>query len=121
MLFRSIHNSQVDKKSSSDRTIVATKFFPYPWRWKHHSFRNALKNSLKRLGVQSVDLYQIHFPLRPRNFKYWVDALADATEDGLVKAVGVSNFTSEQTKQTHERSEERRVGKECRSRWSPYH
>ena len=22
---------------------------------------------------------------------------------------------------THERSEERRVGKECRSRWSPYH
>ena len=55
-----------------------------------------------RICVQSVDLYQIHFPLRPRNFKYWVDALADATEDGLVKAVGVSNFTSEQTKQTHE-------------------
>ena len=102
ILGKLIHNSQVDKKSSSDRTIVATKFFPYPWRWKHHSFRNALKNSLKRLGVQSVDLYQIHFPLRPRNFKYWVDALADATEDGLVKAVGVSNFTSEQTKQTHE-------------------
>ena len=29
----------------------------------------------------------------------------------------------EKTKETHEtrRSEERRVGKECRSRWSPYH
>jgi len=52
--------------------------------------------------VKILDLYQIHFPLRPRNFKYWVDALADAAEDGLIKAVGVSNFTSEQTKRTHE-------------------
>ena len=25
------------------------------------------------------------------------------------------------TKKAEERSEERRVGKECRSRWSPYH
>ena len=25
------------------------------------------------------------------------------------------------TKAAHQRSEERRVGKECRSRWSPYH
>ena len=36
------------------------------------------------------------------------------TEDGDIAAVILDN-----TKQ--ERSEERRVGKECRSRWSPYH
>ena len=29
--------------------------------------------------------------------------------------------TSTETKKTISRSEERRVGKECRSRWSPYH
>ena len=28
---------------------------------------------------------------------------------------------SKQTRQVYLRSEERRVGKECRSRWSPYH
>src|SRR2546430_10054153 len=32
-----------------------------------------------------------------------------------------ANIDGEQTLTPHERSEERRVGKECRSRWSPYH
>ena len=34
---------------------------------------------------------------------------------GLVRAL------KEQHQKSHSRSEERRVGKECRSRWSPYH
>jgi len=34
---------------------------------------------------------------------------------------GAPNHASRVTKTTYERSEERRVGKECRSRWSPYH
>ena len=34
-------------------------------------------------------------------------------------AVGI--FLSNSIKNKKERSEERRVGKECRSRWSPYH
>ena len=33
---------------------------------------------------------------------YWVDAIADTAEDGLVKAVGVSNFSADQTKRAHE-------------------
>ena len=37
---------------------------------------------------------------------YYYKALLWAVEQGIIKA---------------ERSEERRVGKECRSRWSPYH
>ena len=36
----------------------------------------------------------------------------------VAKALKNSNEVSSKTKQ---RSEERRVGKECRSRWSPYH
>ena len=38
---------------------------------------------------------------------------------GIYKYNKVVNITKK--KQTHRRSEERRVGKECRSRWSPYH
>lgn len=82
--------------------LIATKFFPYPWRWHRSSFRRALTASLKRLNTESIDLYQIHFPFRPRSFEYWVDALGDAAQDGLVKAVGVSNFSAEQTKRAHE-------------------
>ena len=88
--------------SSSTKPLIATKFFPYPWRFHRSSFRRALKASLKRLNTESIDIYQIHFPFRPRSFEYWVDALADAAQDGLVKAVGVSNFSAQQTKCAHE-------------------
>jgi pyridoxine 4-dehydrogenase len=47
---------------------------------------------LKRLGGnRPIDLYQIHFPNAYANEQYW-DGLAMAYEQGLVKAVGVSNY-----------------------------
>ncbi|MDG0866933.1 aldo/keto reductase [Candidatus Lucifugimonas marina] len=88
--------------STSPKPLIATKFFPYPWRWHRSSFRRALNASLKRINTDSIDLYQIHFPFRPRSFEYWVDALGDAAQEGLIKAVGVSNFSTEQTKRAHE-------------------
>src|SRR5258707_9393277 len=39
----------------------------------------------------------------------------------LAKALGVSEKLLGRGSSINERSEERRVGKECRSRWSPYH
>ena len=38
----------------------------------------------------------------------------------IVKGCGIA-FQKKKGQQVDERSEERRVGKECRSRWSPYH
>ena len=84
------------------RPLVATKFFPYPWRLHRSSLRRALKASLRRLDAESVDLYQLHMPFRPRGFMYWVDAIADTAEDGLIKAIGVANFSADQTKRAHE-------------------
>src|SRR3989449_11672474 len=45
--------------------------------------------------------------------------LYDALETALSDCVHVVGFTARG--RTAKRSEERRVGKECRSRWSPYH
>src|SRR2546422_11359252 len=42
------------------------------------------------------------------------EALLAGLADGTVDAIATDHAP-------HERSEERRVGKECRSRWSPYH
>src|SRR3989475_8712265 len=39
----------------------------------------------------------------------------------LMTQMGNQGHAREGTRQVRERSEERRVGKECRSRWSPYH
>ena len=75
--------------------IIATKFYPFPWRFGRNALRQALVGSLKRLGLNKVDLYQIH---RPINANKWTDAIADVYEEGLISAIGVSNYNLEQFK-----------------------
>lgn len=76
--------------------VIATKFFPYPWRLRAGSLRRALLGSLRRLGVERVDLYQIHWPFPPVANETWMEGLADAFDAGLTRAVGVSNYNLEQ-------------------------
>jgi aryl-alcohol dehydrogenase-like predicted oxidoreductase len=80
---------------------VATKFLPYPWRLTRRQLIAALRGSLKRLGMSSVELYQIHFPLVPGTLETWANALADALDQGLTRTVGVSNYNWDQTERTH--------------------
>ena len=76
--------------------VVATKFFPFPWRIQRGSLKQALINSLKRLQMERVDLYQVHWPFPPIPVETWASALADVVEGGLTKAVGVSNYNADQ-------------------------
>ena len=41
--------------------------------------------------------------------------------DEIIKEVGIPTDIMDRVEEGGTRSEERRVGKECRSRWSPYH
>ncbi|MFV0458182.1 MAG: aldo/keto reductase [Actinomycetales bacterium] len=56
--------------------------------------RAALQNSLEQLGLDHVDLYLIHWPVprHRRRFEAW-EAMQQAQADGLVRSIGVSNFT----------------------------
>jgi len=49
-------------KNAEQSVLVATKFFPMPWRFTQNSVVRALRGSLERLGMDQVDLYQIHWP-----------------------------------------------------------
>lgn len=82
--------------------IIATKFMPLPWRRQKASLLSALRGSLKRLGVTSVDLYQIHWPTGAAPVETWAEALADAVQAGLTRAVGVSNYNADQMQRTHD-------------------
>lgn len=84
------------------RAVVATKFMPFPWRPRRGDLGRALRGSLRRLGLARVDLYQVHWPAPPVPLETWMEALADAVEAGLVGAVGVSNFSAEQTRRAAE-------------------
>jgi aryl-alcohol dehydrogenase-like predicted oxidoreductase len=78
--------------------VIATKFMPYPWRLTSRSLFSALRNSLNRLHLDKIDLYQVHWPLPPISIETWVNAIADCVDKDLVKAIGVSNYSLSQTK-----------------------
>lgn len=56
------------------------------------SIRRELEGSLTRLGVDAIDLYQIHFPIPDEDVEEGWTTLAELKEEGLVRHIGVSNF-----------------------------
>ncbi|MCP5152662.1 MAG: aldo/keto reductase [Ectothiorhodospiraceae bacterium] len=60
--------------------------------------RSALEASLKRLGVDHVDLYYIHRPDETTPPEEAFGALMRFKEEGLIRAAGVSNFSVDQMK-----------------------
>ncbi len=88
-------------QTTQTRPLIATKFMPLPWRFKKNSLISALKGSLRRLRIDQVDLYQIHWPSRRVPLETWMEGLADAVQAGLTRTVGVSNYNVEQTRRAH--------------------
>ncbi|HSL47333.1 MAG TPA: aldo/keto reductase [Anaerolineales bacterium] len=79
-------------KETDQPVLIATKYLPFPWRFGRGSFPRALKGSLSRLGVESVDLYQIHGPTPLMSIDTMMEGLAECVKAGLTRTVGVSNF-----------------------------
>ena len=83
-----------------DRMILATKGGitpPVPYDQSSQYLTKALDNSLKRMNVDSVDLYQIHRPDILTHPQEAARTLEDMITSGKVRAVGVSNFTTPHT------------------------
>jgi aryl-alcohol dehydrogenase-like predicted oxidoreductase len=79
-----------------DRMILATKGGirpPLPYDQSTAYLTEALEASLTRLGVESVDLYQIHRPDILTHPQEVARSLEDMVSSGKVRAIGVSNFT----------------------------
>jgi aryl-alcohol dehydrogenase-like predicted oxidoreductase len=88
---------------------IATKFFPLPYRLSKSFLLHALRGSLKRLGLQTVDLYQMHWAFPPVSIETWMDAMAEAVEKKLTRAVGVSNYNADQVRRAHKRLAQRGI------------
>ncbi len=92
-------------KSSSHKPYIFTKC---SMRWlqdrsiynslKAHSLSEEVEASLARLGVETIDLYQIHWPNPDSEIEEGWEALSRLREQGKVRWIGVSNFSVEQMK-----------------------
>lgn len=65
---------------------------------KRESLQEELDNSLRRLGVDVIDLYQIHWPMPEDEIEEGWETLARFKEQGKVRFIGVSNFNVAQMK-----------------------
>ena len=83
--------------------VIATKFAPLPYRFSAKSLLSALDKSLERLGIETIDLYQIHFPNPIFKINSLMDALAETVKAGKVRRVGISNYSAEQMQRAHDR------------------
>lgn len=96
----------------SSNLHVATKFAAYPWRITPGNIVAACKGSLRRTGLEAISLGQLHWsaakyaPLQ--EWALW-NGLADCYEQGLVSAVGVSNYGAKELRRVARDFEKRGV------------
>ena len=81
--------------------VVATKYMPAPTRWRVRSVDAAIDGSLERLGVDQIDLYQVHWPYSLIPHQRLLRRLALAVHDGRLRYIGVSNFTAPQLRRAY--------------------
>lgn len=88
---------------SSEQAFIATKFMPFPWKLSvGPALMASLEASLQRLRLPSVPLYQIHGPTSLRSHRAMAHALAAPYHEGLVGAVGVSNYSEKELRSIHD-------------------
>lgn len=71
-----------------EEIFVTTKL----WNDSHGDVQGAFETSLKKLSLDYVDLYLIHWPLENKRNESW-KKLEKILESGKARAIGVSNFT----------------------------
>jgi len=80
-------------KATDKPVLVASKFFPWPWRLTKGFIPRALKASLDRIGLEALDLYQIHWYSPLMSPEAMMEGMVECIKEGLTRTVGVSNFS----------------------------
>jgi aryl-alcohol dehydrogenase-like predicted oxidoreductase len=80
--------------------LIATKF-PPTMLSRGDAMPRALGRSLELLQRTTIDLYMHHYPSRWMSIPKLMQHMADAVQQGKVRAVGVSNYTADQMRLAH--------------------
>lgn len=102
------HSEEIVAKALAGRTKKPYVFTKCSMRWdenrkiyrslKRDSLREEVESSLRRLKLDVIDLYQIHWPDPETEIEEGWETLARFKEEGKVRYIGVSNFNVAQMK-----------------------
>jgi diketogulonate reductase-like aldo/keto reductase len=79
-----------------DKVFLATKVSGQHLRYS--DVLKAAEDSLKRLDVETIDLYQVHWPNSAVPIEDTMRAMGELLDKGKIKFVGVSNFSVDETR-----------------------
>ncbi|MFF3774763.1 aldo/keto reductase [Streptomyces sp. NPDC002232] len=109
-----------------EATVLATKvYFPVGGEGPNRGGSSrrwitlAVENSLKRLGTDWIDLYQVHRPDHRTDIEETLDVLGDLVSQGKIRAFGCSTFPAEDIAEAHAVAERRGL-RRFRSEQPPY-
>jgi len=106
-------NEEFVGKAIGDRKdiFVATKV--YSNHYHHDDLIKACNDSLSRLGIKTIDLYQLHWPQDKTGYKpprkETMGAMEELVAQGKIRHIGVSNFSIDQLEEAMSVMEQNRI------------
>ncbi|GAA1765515.1 aldo/keto reductase [Pseudarthrobacter sulfonivorans] len=100
-----------------DDVVLATKFFMPMGKEPNRSggsrkwIMQAVENSLRRLGTDYIDLYQVHRPSAVMDVEETLGALTDLVRQGKVRYIGSSSYSGSQIVEAQVASRERNLAR----------
>ena len=103
------------ERGNGDRIVVATKVRGRMWDGpdgeglsRSHITR-AVEDSLRRLQIETIDLYQCHSPDESTPIEETLDVFRELTDAGKVRYVGASNYSVDQLRESLQVAGEKRL------------
>lgn len=82
--------------SAPAHVLISTKYVPRIWHLRRSDMLDSLKQSLLRLRLSKIDIYEICPPIGRMTISRLAECAAEALDLGLIEQVGLSNFSAQQ-------------------------